>query len=188
MSRELYFYRVKKIDEALPEVIDIDETPIDYAYTDEEHASDWEKEIGQKCLIKHRTVNLFDTVQKVFGRTAKSIQYMYRGEYKCFDENEELIGIMTREMMESYYYIAEQWSYVYEKEQISEGVSVHMIESAYGGLMNYNELIAWAEEATAYIDEHYSGECNKETGQTLFVVMKAALCVKAGEMVYCYVA
>ena len=50
MSRELYFYRVKKIDEALPEVIDIDETPIDYAYT------------------------------KVFGSTAKSIQYMYRGE------------------------------------------------------------------------------------------------------------
>ena len=69
----------------------------------------------------------------------------------------------------------------------TEGVSAHMIESAYGGLMNYNELIAWAEEATAYIDEHYSGECNKETGQTLFAVMKVALCVKAGEMVYCYV-
>ena len=26
-----------------------------------------------------------------------------------------------------------------------------MIESAYGGLMNYNELIAWVEEATALL-------------------------------------
>ena len=187
MSQELYFYRVKKINETLPEVIDIDEEPIDYAYTDEDHASDWEKEIGQRCLIKQSTINLFDTVQKVFGKSAKSMQYMYSDEYKCFDENKELIGILTRGMMEPYYYTDEKWSYVYEKEQILEGVSAHMIESAYGGIMNYSELIAWAEEATAYIDEQYSGECYKETGQTLFAVMKAALCVKAGEMIYCYV-
>ena len=58
MSSELYFYRVNKVDRILPKVIDIDETPIDYSYSDEDHAADWEKDIGQRCLIKHRTIDI----------------------------------------------------------------------------------------------------------------------------------
>ena len=47
--------------------------------------------------------------------------------------------------------ISDRFEQYNEKEQILEGVSAHMIESAYGGLMNYNELIAWVEEVTALL-------------------------------------
>ena len=187
MSSELYFYRVKKVDRILPKVIDIDETPIDYSYSDEEHAADWEKDIGQRCLIKHRTIDIFDTAKKVFGRPAKSMQYMNCGDFRCFDEGGDLIGVLTQEMMKPYYYTDETWSYVYEKEQILEGVSAYPIESVRNGILNYETLIAWAEEVTKYTDEHYSGECYQEEGQTLFAIMKAALCAKAGEMICCCV-
>ena len=52
MSSELYFYKVKKVDRILPKVIDIDETPIDYSYSDEEHAADWEKRYRAKMPDK----------------------------------------------------------------------------------------------------------------------------------------
>ena len=48
----------------------MDESPLEYAYTNEARASDWEKEIGQRYLIKQRTVNLLDTMDKVFGKKA----------------------------------------------------------------------------------------------------------------------
>ncbi len=156
MSSELYFYRVKKVDRILPKVIDIDETPIDYSCSDEDHAADWEKDIGQRCLIKHRTIDIFDTAKKVFGRPAKSMQYMNCGDFRCFDEGGDLIGVLTQEMMEPHYYTDETWSYVYEKEQILEGVSAYPIESVRNGILNYETLIAWAEEVTKYIDEYPS--------------------------------
>ena len=115
------------------------------------------------------------------------MQYMNCGDFRCFDEGGDLIGVLTQEMMKPYYYTDETWSYVYEKEKILEGVSAYPIESVRNGILNYETLIAWAEEVTKYIDEHYSGECYQEEGQTLFAIMKAALCAKAGEMICCCV-
>lgn len=60
-----------------------------------------------------------------------------------------------------------------------------MIESAYSGIVEYKDSIAWAEEEIAYIEEQYSGECYKEAGKVLFTVMKVALCAKAEDTIYC---
>lgn len=38
MSREIVFYKVERIEEKLPTVIDMDETPIDYKYINEANA------------------------------------------------------------------------------------------------------------------------------------------------------
>ena len=65
--------------------------------------------------------------------------------------------------------------------------SGYIVESAHSGIIGYDELIEWAEEATNYIDDYYSGECYKEHGQALFSVMLAALHAKNGSMILCEV-
>lgn len=187
MSKELYFYRVSKIDKRIPKTINLDETSLEYAYSDENHAAEWEKIIGQRCLIMHRTVDIFTAAEKEFGQRPASMQFQYNDDYNCYDEEGEFLGIMTRKMMEPYYYMDERFAYVYDKESLTTADSGHIVKSAHSGIIGYDELVLWAEEATRYIDEYYSGECYKEPGQALFAVMLAALHVKNGDMVLCEV-
>ena len=60
-----------------------------------------------------------------------------------------------------------------------------MIESAYSGMVEYKDSIAWAEAAVANIEEQYSGEFYKEAGKVLFTLMKVALCAKTEDTIYC---
>lgn len=187
MSRELYFYKVSRIDKRIPKTINLDETALEYAYSDENQATEWEKRIGQRCLIMHRTIDIFAVAEKEFGKRPASMRFQYNNDYNCYDDEGELFGIITRKMMEPYYHMDERYSYVYDKEPLITADSGHIVKSAHNGIIGYDELIIWAEEATRYIDEYYSGECYKDPGQALFAVMLAALHTKFGEMILCEV-
>ena len=74
---DIYFYEVRKIKEKLPEKINIDATPLDdsYEYVPENIAEDWQKKIGQKCMIQYETVNSHDVCKKLTGQEPSRISF-----------------------------------------------------------------------------------------------------------------
>ncbi|MBP3871891.1 MAG: hypothetical protein J6E46_13065 [Faecalicoccus sp.] len=185
MSRDLYFYKVSRIVEKLPEVIDIDETPIDYVYAYDRDALEWEKEIGQKCIIKQKEIKWFEAAKDLLGKQPKSIRYRSDETYPCYDEKGQCIGVITSKMLEPYYYTAERISYVYNREYLATSSSVYIVESARDGIITFDELFQWAEEVIQYIDENDEGECFDYAGKMLFAVIKAAIYAKNGDMILC---
>ena len=112
---DIAFYEVLGIEEKLPEIINIDETPLDDSFVtvSVEYAADWQKKIGQKCLIRYKTVNDYAVCEKLFGKRPASISFGYLfGERKCYDQNEEWIGTLTSEMLDSFRYYVEKPSYI----------------------------------------------------------------------------
>lgn len=55
---------VSPVEEKLPDIINISDTDFPYAYTSQEKAADWEKEIGVLKTIRTHTVNPFDVCKK----------------------------------------------------------------------------------------------------------------------------
>ena len=51
---DIAFYEVLEIEEKLPEIINIDETPLDDSFVtvSVEYVADWQKKIGQKVSVK----------------------------------------------------------------------------------------------------------------------------------------
>ena len=112
---DIAFYEVLEIEEKLPEIINIDETPLDDSFVtvSVEYAADWQKKIGQKCLIRYKTVNDYAVCEKLFGKRPASISFGYLfGERKCYDQNEEWIGTLTSEMLDSFRYYVEKPFYI----------------------------------------------------------------------------
>ena len=86
---DIYFYEVRKIKEKLPEKINIDATPLDdsYEYVPENIAEDWQKKIGQKCMIQYETVNSHDVCKKLTGQEPSHIAFGLPWEgHRCYDK------------------------------------------------------------------------------------------------------
>ena len=117
---DIYFYEVKRVEETLPEKINIDKTPLDdpYEYVPEDEAEDWQKNIGQKCTIQYETVNSYDVCKKLTGKEPSRMFFSSPwGDRECYDKDGNYFATITEEMLERFRYIKEVPSYVMEYDE-----------------------------------------------------------------------
>ncbi len=182
---DIAFYEVLRIEEKLPEIINIDETPLNDSFVtvSVEYAADWQKKIGQKCLIRYKTVNDYAVCEKLFGKRPASISFGYLfGERKCYDQNEEWIGTLTSEMLDSFRYYVEKPSYIYQQKVISRSYCWGSYNTLRKEIVTYDDLIQAAKEfMEKYGDEEY--QCGYV--ETLLAIMKAAFFARDFGPVFC---
>ncbi|MBQ6520171.1 MAG: hypothetical protein IJI14_15765 [Anaerolineaceae bacterium] len=180
-----FFYEIRRVEEKLPEIINIDETPLDdsYEYISEDEAEDWQKNIGQKCTIQYLTVNTHDVCIKLTGKEPSHMAYGAPWEgVKCYDKAGNLIVTISDEIFERFRFIKEVPSFIYCKEIISsvcQGTRIHALAD---GFLTYDDLILAAREC---VDEIYDPEWDHSGTQTLYVIMKAAFYAKDKGSVFC---
>ena len=73
MSHNLVFYKVSRVAEELPDIINTDNTELPYYDVRTEHAADWEKEIGTVRTIEYSIVDQYAASEKLFGKRPQSI-------------------------------------------------------------------------------------------------------------------
>ena len=184
---DIYFYEVKRVEETLPEKINIDKTPLDdpYEYVPEDEAEDWQKNIGQKCTIQYETVNSYDVCKKLTGKEPSRMFFSSPwGDRECYDKDGNYFATITEEMLERFRYIKEVPSLVYCKRIISSVCQGTRIHSLMDGFLTYDDLIRAAREC---VDEIYDPEWDHIGTQTLYVIMEAAFYAKDNGIVYCTV-
>ena len=181
---DIAFYKVQRIEEKLPEIINIDESPLDDSYFSvrEEDAADWQKKIGQKCLIRYKTVNNFEACEKLFGKRPSSIGSSYpREEWHCFDQNGGYIGTLTPAMLDPFRYYTEIPSYVYIQILISSSYFWLSENKLSDSIVSFDDLIQVAKEIVdEYDDEGFAMEM-------MAAVMKAAFHARDNGPVYCMI-
>lgn len=125
MGSELYFYKIEKIKEKIPEIVEINVDNFPYSFVYETSAT-WEKKFGLKRKTRYETVNYFKAAEDKFGVRPTSMQYPsyididsgFEKEYR-FSKDDEFIGIVTDKELEKYKYTAESVVYLYKSKLIS---------------------------------------------------------------------
>ncbi len=182
---DIAFFEVSRIEEKLPEIINIDETPLDdsYYYVSEEDADDWQKKIGQKCLIRYKTVNDFEVCEKLFGKRPTSISFGYPFDgRKCYDQNGEWIGTLTSEMLDPFRYYVEKPSYIYQQIIISRSYCWGSYNTLRKDIVTYDDLIQAAKE---FMDEYGDEEYQCGYVELLLAIMKAAFFARDFGPIFC---
>lgn len=169
MGNSIYFYKIRKIEEELPEVVDIDKTPFpeSYVYADAEKAEGWEKEFGKKCRIQYRATDLFGAAEKIFGRKPKSVTYgMYGTLYTFRDSAGNLIGRLAAEKAEKYKYTKTKDVYVYERDQISDSSSAYILDTS-SGFKTFDDMLGLLRKCVEY--EYADAELIQAVATAMFV-------------------
>lgn len=179
MSKELTFYRVEAVRETLPESIDLDTATLEYAYSSAEAAEPWVRQIGRKCRLRYRTADLFGACEKIFGKRPERIRYGLSGEKTCMDREGNRIGILTREMLEPYVFYAEEWAYVYRKEEISS-TGAYCVPEVEDGILSFEDLLGLARRCLEQEEEWEDA-----AARGVAAIMKAAFCAQDGAAVLC---
>lgn len=179
MSKTLTFYRVEAVRETLPEIVDLDNTTLEDAYSNAEAAEPWVRQIGQKCRLRYRAVDLFGACEKIFGKRPGSIRYGLSGEKICMDREGNRIGILTREMLEPYASVAEERVYVYRQEEISS-TDAYCVPEVEDGILSFEDLLGLARRCLEQEEEWGDAAV-----RGVAAIMKAAFCAQDGAAVLC---
>jgi hypothetical protein len=182
---EIAFYEVLRIEDKLPEIIDIDKTPLDDSYfsVSEEDAADWQKKIGQKCLIRYKAVDNYAVCEKLFGKRPSSIVFGYPFDGRtCYDQNGELIGTLTSEMLDPFRYYVEKPSYIFQQKFISGSYCWGSYNTLQKDIVTYDDLIQAAKE---FMDKYGDVEYQCGFVETLLAIMKAAFFARDFGPVFC---
>ena len=181
---DITFYQVIRIEEKLPEIINTDETPLDSSYftVPEKAATDWQKRIGQRCLIRFKTVNFFEACERIFGRKPSSISSCFpTEEWDCYDQNGNYFATLTPALLDPFRYYAEIPSYVYIQNLISSSYCWSSSNKLSDGIVTFDDLIQAAKD---FIEEY--GEAAYEM-EMLHAIMKAAFHARDNGPVYCMI-
>lgn len=74
MSQCLYFYRVSRITDDLPEIINTDRMSFPYYDVRPDDAADWEKEIGMLRTIEYGFMDIYEAGEKLFGERPLNVR------------------------------------------------------------------------------------------------------------------
>ena len=184
---DIAFYEVLGIEEKLPEIINIDETPLDDSYVtvSEKDVADWQKKIGQKCVIRYTAVNDYAVCEKLFGKRPSFIVHGYpNGERKCYDQDGERIGTLTSEMVDPFRYYVEEPSYVYQQKIISSSYCQGSYKTLQKDIVTYDDLIQVAKE---FMDNYGDVEYQYGYVELLLAIMKAAFFARDFGPVFCMI-
>lgn len=181
---DIAFYQVNRIEEKLPEIINTDETPLADSYfsVPEKEAADWQKRIGQRCLIRYKTVNHYEACERIFGRKPSSLSYCFHSEeWKCYDQNGNYIGTLTPALLDPFRYYENIPSYVYIQILISSSYCWLSSNTLSDGIVTFDDLI---QAAKYFIDEY--GDDGYEL-EMLHAIMNAAFHARDNGPVYCMI-
>ncbi len=181
---DIAFYQVIRIEEKLPEIINTDEMSLDGSYfsVPEKEAAAWQKRIGQRCLIRFKTVNHFEACERIFGRKPSLISYCFHTEeWKCYDQNGNYFGTLTPTLLDPFRYYADIPSYVYIQNLISSSYCWLSSNKLSDGIVTFDDLIQAAKD---FIDEY--GDAGYEI-EMLHAIMKAAFYARDNGPIYCMI-
>ena len=137
MSSSLYFYRVSRVKEDLPEIINLDKRELEYCKVTAEDAKDWEKDTGIIRTIEYSTIDFFDVGEKLFGVKPTSITLPYNyylepngtwSDALMYFEKEETKRVSKAEL-EKYRYNKQYLAYIYSREDIARIDYTHGIKT-----------------------------------------------------------
>ena len=169
MGSNVYFYIIRKLEEELPEVVNIDEAPFpeSYVYVDAEKAEEWEKEFGKKCQIQFQTIDLFDVAEKIFGKRPISISYgVYGAGYMFKDNDGNVFGRLAAEETEKYKYTKTKDVYVYKKDQVSNSSSAYILDTD-SGFKTFDDMLELLRKCVEY--EYADAELIQAVATAMFV-------------------
>ena len=180
MSRELHFYKVKKIDTFLPEVLDADKEDFPYQYKKVEDTPSWFIPYCKKRKVKHTTIDYFKACEEILGSKIDSLSHLPSGRKICYFEG-KLVGNITAEQLEPYYYVKEEDAYVYQEEYITSIENTYMIldDSMESGITSLDGLYKLIKKCIDHNETYYAAQ-----GKTLYDLCKVLLLVRAGENVF----
>jgi hypothetical protein len=193
MSHSLYFYRVSKIGEDLPEIINTDRMSFPYYDVRVEDVADWEEEIGILRTIEYSTVDMFAVGEKLFGKKPQSIRPSHSyyddpsgpfAEVELFFPDGEKQRVHKSEM-EKYRGNKQYRAYIYNRDELARVEEGYLLESkAYEDRpLSREDLLEMAKQ---YLDEHrddydsYSGYA-----VPIFEIMKVYFAVDEGDSIVC---
>ena len=193
MSHSLYFYKVSKIQEPLPEIINKDDGEPEYYYVNTDRAVDWEKELGQLRTIEYTTVDSFAVGEKLFGTRPDSMSYSQNyfldadGPWAWVEMHfpDGSSKKVLRSEIDKYRYTKQDQVYFYRRDDISRIEYGNVVDSeAYEDkLLSKEELLTMAK---AFMDEHPDDyEYSSDYSAPLFAIMKAYFSVDDGDLVVC---
>ena len=185
MSKDLYFFKIRRIPEPVPDVINLDQydygdNPCPYAYTEEAKAKDWEKEYGVLTTVEYMTVDFWSVAEKELGvRPNSSVYHPYTGDQTFYRDGEKL-GTLTREELNKHKYKKSFPAYVYIQEKIASCDGPYDIPEIQEGIMTHDELVKLAERMV----QATGGEYYSYLGEQLWVIVQAVSACAEGDVVY----
>lgn len=177
MGSSICFYKVKKIDEIIPSVLNIDKTPLPETWHDVpvSRAEKWEQEIGRLCHIQYMTVNPYSVAEKKFSKRPTSYTIgAFRTPYRFWD-NGVLVGEIEQCEMEKYRYLKTDEVYIYIREEISCSDSAYILDTG-SGIKTFDDLLKMLKTCVEY-DYVDAG--------LVTAVAKAMFEAKDGAIIYC---
>lgn len=176
---EVVFYKVAKVKEILESVIDLDKNPlpINYSWVSENKAEDWEKELGQKIVVRYNYVDLSNAIKDIIGIYPQVITSHYsfgKYDYICYDEDNNEIGKVSSELVNKYEYKREEVVYVYQKNILTviEFSSCFTVKT---GLVILEDVYQMMHEALEYDVVELAGTALYSLCEVMFTLLNKEL-------------
>ena len=192
MSQSLYFYRVSKINEVLPEIINTDRMELPYYSVMVEEAAEWEKSIGQIRTIEHSAVNMREVGEKLFGKKPETVYYRpnyfedpdgpYAEVEMSFPDGDR--RRVHRREVDKFRYNTQYRACIYDRETIASIDESSLVKSdGYEDrLLSRDEILEMAEK---YVDEYEDVSDYPYYAVPLFEIMKMYFAFKDGDGIIC---
>ena len=193
MSHELVFYKIYRITEDLPEVINTDNTEFPYYNVRTEEAADWEKEIGIIRTLEYSTVDQFAVCEKLFGKKPQSIRvpadYYLQPDSPWarldlnFPDGER--KFVHRREMEKFRANVQYQAYVYCREELARVESGYKVESdEYENKpLSEQDILDMARQYLNDNGDYYGGYAYEP--DPMVIIMKAYFAVVDGDCIVC---
>ena len=192
MSHELAFYKVSRVTEDLPDIINTDDTEFPYYNVRTEEAADWEQEIGIIRTMEYSTVDQFAACEKLFGKKPQSIRvpadyYLHPDSpwaelALSFPDGER--RFVHRREMEKFRTNVQYQAYIYCRNEIARVEAGHKVDSkGYEDKPLSEQDIL--EMARRYLND-YGDDCGcAYEPDPMVVIMKAYFAVADGDCIVC---
>ena len=91
MSKSLTFYRIRRVADDLPEIINTDDVDFPYDYTMADRAEEWERSLGILRTIEYARADVDEASEELFGERPTSATYTWHYLTEPNDELAEVI-------------------------------------------------------------------------------------------------
>ena len=193
MSHSLYFYKVSRITDELPEIINTDSMSLPFFSVSIEDAADWEKEIGVFRTIEYSTVDMYDAGEKLFGKRPQSIrlsQDYYLDPTGPFADVEIIFPDgdkqhVHRRVMERFRRNKQYSACIYKRDDIARVEDGYMVKSEeYEGRPSTREDVL--EMVRRFVSDHEDDYKYSYNSAPLFEVMKAYFAINDDNCIICH--
>ncbi len=193
MSHNLVFYKVSRVAEELPDIINTDNTELPYYDVRTEHAADWGKEIGTVRTIEYSIVDQYAASEKLFGKRPQSIgtfpEYYLNPDSiwaqleLVFPDGEK--KFVHRSEVEKFRTNRQYQAYIYCRDEIVRVDSGYKVESeAYEGKpLSEQEILKMARQYLKDYGDCYGGFAYEP--DPMVIIMKAYFAVVDGDCIIC---